>query len=54
MSKMWMYKYWYDKQKVVTGGVLFGGVGAVVGGVTSKKLFNVCQCCGYRWQPGKK
>jgi TM2 domain-containing membrane protein YozV len=40
--------------RVVTGGFLFGGVGAVVGGVTSKKLFNVCQGCGYRWQPGKR
>lgn len=40
--------------RAATGGVLFGGVGAVVGGVTSKKLFNVCQGCGYRWQPGKK
>ncbi len=40
--------------RAATGGFLFGGVGAVVGGVTSKKLFNVCQGCGYRWKPGKR
>lgn len=40
--------------RAATGGLLFGTAGAMVGGVTSKKLFNVCQGCGYRWQPGKK
>lgn len=40
--------------RAATGAVLLGGVGAVVGGVTSKKIFNVCQGCGYRWKPGKR
>ncbi len=40
--------------RAATGGFLFGTAGAMVGGVTSKKLFNVCQGCGYRWQPGKR
>lgn len=37
--------------RAVTGGVLLGPVGAVVGGVTSKKVLNVCQGCGHKWKP---
>lgn len=40
--------------RAATGGFLFGTAGAMVGGVTSKKMFNVCQGCGHRWQPGKR
>lgn len=39
--------------RAATGGFLFGTAGAMVGGVTSKKMFNICQSCGHRWQPGK-
>lgn len=41
----------------VIGGALTGGVGAgvgaVAGGLSSKKMYNVCMNCGHRWKPGK-
>lgn len=36
--------------RAVTGGVLFGGVGAVLGGLTSKKGYVKCLNCGYKWK----
>lgn len=36
--------------RAVTGGVLFGGVGAVLGGLTSKKGYVKCLHCGYKWK----
>ena len=41
----------------VIGGALTGGigagVGAIAGGLSSKKMYNVCMNCGHRWKPGK-
>lgn len=34
----------------IVGGALFGAVGAGVGAVTSKKIYNVCQVCGHKWK----
>ncbi|WP_349406739.1 hypothetical protein [Clostridium perfringens] len=36
--------------RAVTGGVLFGGVGAVVGGLSSKKGYVKCLNCGHKWK----
>lgn len=36
--------------RAVTGGVLFGGVGAVLGGLTSKKGYVKCLNCGHKWK----
>ena len=36
--------------RAVTGGVLFGGVGAIVGGLSSKKGYVRCLKCGHRWK----
>lgn len=36
--------------RAVTGGVLFGGVGAVVGGLSSKKGYIKCLNCGHKWK----
>lgn len=40
--------------RAVVGGALLGGVGAVLGGVTSKKVMITCLNCGNRWQAGKQ
>lgn len=31
-------------------GAAINPIGAAVGAVTSKKMFNVCQNCGYKWK----
>lgn len=36
--------------RAVAGGVLFGGVGAVVGGLSSKKGYVKCLNCGHKWK----
>ncbi|EGT0689074.1 PH domain-containing protein [Clostridium perfringens] len=36
--------------RAVTGGVLFGDVGAVVGGLSSKKGYVKCLNCGHKWR----
>lgn len=44
----------YDRKKfsikrAVVGGVLFAGVGAIAGGLTSKKIDFKCLSCGHKW-----
>ena len=36
------------------GGALLGGTGAVLGGLTSKKVELLCMNCGHKFKPGKK
>ncbi|WP_142414388.1 hypothetical protein [Hathewaya massiliensis] len=36
--------------RATVGGVLFGGVGAVLGGLTSNKIKKVCLNCGHKWK----
>ncbi|AOY53370.1 PH domain-containing protein [Clostridium perfringens] len=36
--------------RAVTGGVLLGGVGAIVGGLSSKKGYVKCLNCGHKWK----
>lgn len=36
--------------RAVTGGVLFGGAGAVLGGLSSKKGYIKCLSCGHKWK----
>ncbi|MCX0383451.1 hypothetical protein LI054_13955, partial [Clostridium perfringens] len=36
--------------RAVTGGGLLGGVGAVVGGLSSKKGYVKCLNCGHKWK----
>lgn len=33
------------------GGAVLGSIGAGVGAVTSKKIYNVCMNCGHKWKP---
>lgn len=40
--------------KALVGGILAGEVGAVLGGLSSKKVILVCMNCGHKWKPGKK
>lgn len=40
--------------RAVVGGALLGGTGAVLGGLTSKKVELLCMNCGHRFKPGKK
>lgn len=40
--------------RAVVGGSLFGGAGAVLGGLTSKKIELVCMNCGHKFKPSKK
>lgn len=40
--------------RAAVGGVLLGGVGAVLGGLTSKKVKLFCMNCGYKFKPGEK
>ena len=40
--------------RAVVGGALLGGTGAVLGGLTSKKVNIICMNCGYKFKPGKK
>lgn len=37
-------------KRAVAGTVLINPVAGAVGAVTSKKMYNVCQKCGYRWK----
>ncbi|CAM2949321.1 hypothetical protein HAHI6034_05785 [Hathewaya histolytica] len=42
--------------RAITGGILAGGTGAVLGGLTSKKVKGKVKClnCGHEWKPGKR
>ena len=40
--------------RAVVGGALLGGTGAVLGGLTSKKVELLCMNCGNKFKPGKK
>ena len=40
--------------RAVVGGALLGGTGAVLGGLTSKKVELLCMNCGHKFKPGKK
>lgn len=40
--------------RAAVGGALLGGAGAVLGGLTSKKVELFCMNCGYKFKPGKK
>lgn len=40
--------------RAVVGGALLGGVGAVLGGLTSKKVELLCMNCGNKFKPGKR
>lgn len=37
--------------RAAAGGALFGKAGAVLGGTSSKKIYNVCMNCGHKWKP---
>lgn len=39
--------------KAVAGVIAVGPEGALAGAVGANKVFNVCQNCGYQWEPGK-
>ena len=39
--------------RAVVGGALLGGAGAVLGGLTSKKVELLCMNCGHKFKPGK-
>lgn len=36
--------------RAIVGGVLLNGTGAILGGLTSKKILKVCLNCGHRWK----
>jgi len=40
--------------RAAVGGVLLGKTGAIIGGLSSKKVQVVCLNCGYKWKPDKK
>lgn len=40
--------------RAAVGGAIAGSAGAVMGGLSSKKMYCVCLNCGYTWKPGKK
>ncbi|WP_052447238.1 hypothetical protein [Clostridium polynesiense] len=40
--------------RTLAGGVLAGEVGAILGGLSSKKVLLLCMNCGHKWKPGKK
>lgn len=42
--------------RAVVGGALAGETGAILGGLTSKKVKGKVKClnCGYEWKPGKR
>lgn len=40
--------------KAAAGVVAAGPVGALAGGINANKIYNVCQSCGYKWEPGKR
>lgn len=40
--------------RAVVGGALLGGTGAVLGGLTSKKVELLCMNCGHKFKPGKR
>lgn len=40
--------------RAAVGGVLLGGTGAVLGGLTSKKVELLCMNCGHKFKLGKK
>nr|WP_072513789.1 hypothetical protein [Ndongobacter massiliensis] len=39
--------------RAIVGGALTGGVGAVLGGLSSKKIIVTCMKCGHQWKVGK-
>ena len=39
--------------KAVAGVIAAGPEGALAGAVGANKVLNVCQNCGYQWEPGK-
>lgn len=40
--------------RAAVGGALLGGTGAILGGLTSKKVELLCINCGHKFKPGKK
>lgn len=40
--------------RAAVGGALLGGAGAILGGLTSKKVELLCMNCGHKFKPGKK
>lgn len=40
--------------RATVGGVLLGGAGAILGGLTSKKIELLCMNCGNKFKPGKR
>ncbi|MFR5644247.1 hypothetical protein [Clostridium paraputrificum] len=40
--------------RAAVGGALLGGTGAILGGLTSKKVELLCMNCGHKFKPGKK
>lgn len=40
--------------RAAVGGVLLGGAGAILGGLTSKKVELLCMNCGNKFKPGKR
>lgn len=39
--------------KAAAGVLTVGLAGALAGGIGSNKIYNVCQNCGHKWEPGK-
>lgn len=37
-------------KRAVVGAALVNPLGAAVGAVTSKQMYNVCQACGHKWK----
>ncbi|MFR1708926.1 MAG: hypothetical protein ACLSV2_08500 [Clostridium sp.] len=40
--------------RAAVGGVLLGETGAILGGLSSKKVQVICLNCGYKWKPSKR
>lgn len=39
--------------KAAAGVAVAGPAGALAGGINANKVYNVCQNCGHKWEPGK-
>lgn len=39
--------------KAAAGVAVAGAVGAVAGAAGANKVYNICQNCGHKWEPGK-
>ena len=39
-----------NMNRAFIGGVLAGGIGAIIGGTTRKKIKCVCLTCGHKWK----